>query len=104
MTKWLDIKNVCCLGGSPGLVFMGGDSRSKGHGFKPGTVYCIDFFQHICSKNLQCLFEKTKNKRKRGRGWPILKKIMEHFRESQSTPNFFILKLTEPFLSFNTEC
>ena len=24
----------CQLGGSPGLVVMGGDSRSKGHGFQ----------------------------------------------------------------------
>ena len=29
------------MGGSPGLVVMGGDSWSKGHGSNPGAVYWI---------------------------------------------------------------
>ena len=30
----LEINLRCSLGGSPGLVVMGGDSRSKGRGFE----------------------------------------------------------------------
>ena len=45
--------------GSPGLVVMVDNSRSKGRGFESQC--------HI----LDCLFEKTENKRKRGQGWPI---------------------------------
>ena len=30
------------------------------------------FFTYICCKKLECLFEKTKIKQQRGRGWPIL--------------------------------
>ena len=52
-----------------GLVVMGGDSCSKGHGFESRhRILDGHFFTYICCKNLQCLFEKTKNKRKRGRG------------------------------------
>ena len=32
-------KRMRCLGGSPGLVVMGGDSCSKAHGFK--SRFCI---------------------------------------------------------------
>ena len=32
------------------------------------------FFTLICCKKIYCLFEKTENKRKRGRSWPIFKK------------------------------
>ena len=31
------------------------------------------FFTLICCKKNYCFFEKTENKRKRGRGWPIFK-------------------------------
>ena len=50
------------MGGSPGLVVMGDDSCSKGHGFE--SRRCIldgHFFTMICCKN----------KRKRGLSWPI---------------------------------
>ena len=68
------------LGGSPGLVVMGGDSRSKGRGFE-SQCHILDghgiFSQWFVVKKLYCLFEKTENKRKRGRDWPIfLKKII----------------------------
>ena len=33
-------------GGSPGLVVMGGDTRSKVVSSNPGTIYCMDIF-HI---------------------------------------------------------
>ena len=68
------------LGGSPGLVVMGGDSRFKGCGFESRHLILYGhFFTYICCKNLSCLFEKTENKRKRGRGWPIFfKKKIKH--------------------------
>ena len=65
-------KAIIDLGGSPGLLVMGGDSHSKGRGFE--SRHCIldgHFFTYICCKNLKCLFEKTENERKRGRGWPV---------------------------------
>ena len=34
-------------GGSPGLVVMGGDSRSEVCGFESGTVYWMDIYSHI---------------------------------------------------------
>ena len=55
-------QKLVILGGSPGLVVMGGDSHSEGRGFE---------------SLIWCLFEKTENKRKRGRGWPFEIKI--HF-------------------------
>ena len=50
-------------------MVMGGDSRSEGRGFES---------RH--RKNLKCLFEKTENKQKRRRGWPIKKNICRYFR------------------------
>ena len=37
----------------------------------PYTGWTWYFFTLICCKKLYCLFEKTENKRKRGRDWPI---------------------------------
>ena len=34
------------MGGSPGLVVMGGDSCPKVVSLNPGTVYWIDIFSH----------------------------------------------------------
>ena len=58
----------------PGLVVMGDDSCSKGCGFESGrqildgmTFFHIDLLQNLYG----CLFEKTENKQKKGRGWPI---------------------------------
>ena len=54
-------------------MVMGDDSCSKGRGFK--SQRCIldgHFFKLNCCKNcIVCLFEKTENKRKRGRGGPF---------------------------------
>ena len=63
----IPLKNIKELGGSPGLVVMGGDSCSKGS--NPGAVYWMDltFFHIDLLKKMYCLFEKTENKRKRGR-------------------------------------
>ena len=35
-----------CMVGSPGLVVMGIDSRSKVVGSNPGTIYWMDIFSH----------------------------------------------------------
>ena len=37
-------------------------------------VYWMDIFSHIFVVNIVMVFEITKNKRKRGRGWPIFQK------------------------------
>ena len=40
-------------GGSPGLVVMGGDSHSEGHGFESlHRILDGHFFSYICCKNL----------------------------------------------------
>ena len=63
-------------GGCPGLVVMGDVSRSKGCGFESRRRILDghDIFSHWFVVKIVCLFEKTENKRKRGRGWPIFKK------------------------------
>ena len=65
-------------GGSPGLVVMGRDSRSKGHGFKSQhRILDGHFFTCICCKNCNdvCLKRWKINKKEAGVG-PFLKKIM----------------------------
>ena len=73
-------KNVCLeerereMGGSPGVVVMGGDSWSEGCGFK--SKHCIldgHSFSLICCKNCNVCLKETENKRKRGWEWPNLK-------------------------------
>ena len=67
-------------GESPGLVVMGRDSHSEGHGFK--SWHCIlngHFFTYICCKNCDDVCLKRSKKTKRGLGWPIfLKKHILH--------------------------
>ena len=77
-TFLLSLQTKFWVGGSPGLVLMGGDSCSKGCGFK--LRHCIldgHFFTLICCKNCNdvCL-KKTENKLKRGQGWPIKKLLL----------------------------
>ena len=51
------------MGGSPGLVVMGGDSCSKGREFEPQHRILDGHFKHyIVVRKLECLFEKTENK------------------------------------------
>ena len=60
------------MGGSPGLVVMGGDSCSKGHGFE-SQHHILDghFVTHICCKNCNDVFlKRPKINDKRGLGWP----------------------------------
>ena len=54
-----------------GLVVMGRDSHSKGRGFE--SRHWMDIFSHIFVVKIVMFLEKTENKRKRGRGWPIFK-------------------------------
>ena len=45
-------QTMVCMGGSPGLVVIGGDSCSEGHGFE--SQHCTlegEFFTYICCKN-----------------------------------------------------
>ena len=64
-------------GGSPGLVVLGGDSRSEGCGFESQchVLDGHDIFHVDLLLKLYCLFEKTENKRKRVWGWPIFKHL-----------------------------
>ena len=65
-------------------MVMGGDSSPKGRGFESQRWILDghDIFTHLLQK-LYCLFEKTENKRKRGRGWPIFFK-KNHFYQNAS--------------------
>ena len=73
------------MGGSPGLVVMGGDSCPKGfkswHHIQDGH-----FFTYICCKNCNDVWSKRpKINYKRGRDWPIfLKKDEKELMGNQS--------------------
>ena len=59
-------------GGSPGLVVMGGNSHSKGHGFESQHRILDGHFSHIfVVKNVMMFVLKRPIINKRGRGWPI---------------------------------
>ena len=64
-------------GGSPGLVVLGGDSRSEGCGFESQchVLDGHDIFHVDLLLKLYCLFEKTENKWKRVWGRPIFKHL-----------------------------
>ena len=64
------------LGGSPGLVVMGVDSRSKGRGFESQRrILDGHFFTLICCKNcIVCLKRPKINKKEAGVGPIFLKK------------------------------
>ena len=51
-------------------MVMGDDSCLKGRGFESRHRILDGHFSHIFVVKLYCLFEKTENKQKRGRGWP----------------------------------
>ena len=52
-------------GGSPGLVEKGGCEFESRYRIPDGHLFTLFFLKFVF------LFEKTENKRKRGRGWPI---------------------------------
>ena len=59
------------------IVYGKRRTLQKVMGLNPGTVYWMDIFSHIFAvKIVMMSFEKTKSKRKRGRGWPIFEKIL----------------------------
>ena len=60
---------------SPGLVIMGDDSCSRGRRFESRRRILDgnDIFHVDLLRKLNCLLEKSINKRKRGLGWPIQK-------------------------------
>ena len=64
-------------------MVMGGDSRSEGREFESEHRILVGHFFTLMCCNV-CL-KKTEHKRKRGRGWPIFKKILELPKAS----NFF---------------
>ena len=76
LKAWLSIGKTNALNCS-GLVIMGGDSSPEGCGFE--SQHCIldgDFSQKLVVKIVMFVCQ-DKYKRKRGRGWPILKRC--HF-------------------------
>ena len=66
------------MGGSPGLVVMGGDSRSEGHVIE--SLHCIldGYLSHIFVVVIVMLVWKDENKQKEAVDGPFLKK-MYHF-------------------------
>ena len=63
------------FGGSPGLVVMGGDSRSEGHGFESSTIYWMDIFSHIfVVKICNVCLKRPKINKKEARIGPFFKK------------------------------
>ena len=93
-----------CLaeGGNPGLVVMGGESRSKGHRFESRCwmLDAHDIFTLICRKNCIVCLEKTANNLKRGRGWSIFFKKM---LSSTLTKNVFCAMLPLCFMIRETQ-
>ena len=65
------------MGGSAGLVVMGGDSRSKGCGFKSRYLILERHFSHIFVIKICNYFQKRPKINEKRLGWPIfLKKIL----------------------------
>ena len=68
-------------------VVMGGDSSARGREFE--SIYRIlegSFFTFTCKNwSILLVFEDIENERKRGRGWPILKrKVVQHSKKWRS--------------------
>ena len=72
------------LGGSPGLVVMGGDSCTEGRGFNPVPNTGWTFFTLICSKIvLMFVWKRPKLNEKVAGDGPFLKIISYNFRFSK---------------------
>ena len=52
------------MGGSPGLVVMGGDSCSEGHGFESQHHILDGYFSHLFVVKFVMIVGKDENKRK----------------------------------------
>ena len=61
-------------GGSPGLVVMGGDSCSRGHGFESQHHILDGLFSHFFVIKIEMFVWKDENKQKEARDGPLLKK------------------------------
>ena len=57
--------------GCHGLVVKRRDLKFEGCEFKSGCQIPECHFSHLFVVKLYCLFDKTKNNRKRGRSWPM---------------------------------
>ena len=81
------------VGGSPGLVVMGVDSRSKGRGFESQRrILDGHFFTLICCKNcIVCLKRPKINKKEAGVG-PIFKKKKKEAGLSHFNRSYLLLK------------
>ena len=68
------------MGGSPGLVVMGKDSRSKGRGFE-SRYRGLDghFFTYICCKNCNVCLKRLKINEKEAGVGPFFKKYSNRF-------------------------
>ena len=91
----IEIIKMFILGESPGLVVMGWDSCSEGRGFESQRHLLDghDIFSHwfVVKTVLYCFFEKTENKRKRGRARPFLKNVDLGKRRRKLEPNLLSL-------------
>ena len=65
-------KTEPCMGGSPGLLVMGGDFVPKVVGSNSSTAYWMDILTYISCEN--CLFEKTKKMPQEVGVGPLLEK------------------------------
>ena len=71
------------LGGSPGLVVMGGDSCSKGDGFESQGCILVEYLSHLFVEKLQSLFEKTKINEKEAGDGPFFARTSLYLGTSQ---------------------
>ena len=73
---WLSQTVFVYKGWSPGIVVMEGDLHSRGCGFKSQHQILDGQFSHYTGTIVMFILKKTKNKRNRGRGWPIYQKFL----------------------------
>ena len=74
MTPWVNVNKILCwlLDGSPGLVVMGRDSRSKGRRFESQhSILDGHFFTNICCKNWNVCLKRPKINKKEVRSGPL---------------------------------
>ena len=84
-------------GGSPGLVVMGVDSRSKGRGFESQRrILDGHFFTLICCKNcIVCLKRPKINKKEAGVGPNLKKRYLEWVTEVDWSNNRKLCEYTQ---------
>ena len=75
------------MGGSPGVVVMGGDSCAKGREFESWHRILDGHLSHLFVVKIVLMLEATENIRKRGRGWHIFLKCDRYFSISLRLPS-----------------